>query len=212
MLNIRTYPLGYIQTNCYVISNDKKECLVIDPGGHAEEFIRELKKSNLKPLAILLTHAHFDHIGAIDQLREEYSIPVYLHKMEEKWLADPQKNGSGKYAEIPSISCREAEHLILAEQEMSIADFRFKMLFTPGHSPGSITYYFQEEGFAVVGDTLFQGSIGRTDLLGGNQKQLVDSIHSKLLTMPEDTVVYPGHGPATTIEEEMNHNPFLNGF
>ncbi len=212
MLNIRTYQLGYIQTNCYVISNQHKECLIIDPGGHAAEFIRELKKLQLKPLAILLTHAHFDHIGAVDQVRDAYSIPVYLHKAEEKWLKDPLKNGSGKYAEIPSISCKDADHLMEKEQEMNIGDFSFQLLVTPGHSPGSVTFYFKEEGFAIVGDTLFQNSIGRTDLPGGNQQQLMDSIHTKLLSMPEDTIIYPGHGTATTISEEMTHNPFLNGF
>ncbi len=210
--NVRTYPLGYIQTNCYIISNQKKECLIVDPGGHADALIKELKKLQLKPLAILLTHAHFDHIGALDEVREEFAIPVYIHKAEEKWLKDPMKNGSGKYEEIPSLVCKEADHVISSEGNMSISDFHFEMVFTPGHSPGSITYYFQQEGFAIVGDTLFENSIGRTDLPGGNEKQLMTVIHNKLLTMPEDTIIYPGHGPATTVGNEMNSNPFLHGF
>lgn len=98
------------------------------------------------------------------------------------------------------------------EEKMSIGDFEFTISHTPGHSPGSITYYFESDGFAIVGDTLFQNSIGRTDLPGGNEKQLLKSIHTKLLTLPVETVIYPGHGPASTVQAEMDSNPFLNGF
>ncbi|MFJ7826783.1 MBL fold metallo-hydrolase [Psychrobacillus sp. NPDC096623] len=212
MLNIRTYPLGYIQTNCYVVSNSEKQCLIFDPGGEADKIISELHRLKLNPLAILLTHAHFDHIGAVEQVRESFNIPVYIHTAEKKWLVDPAKNGSAKYAEIPSIICSEADFLLNSEPELKIGEFQMELLHTPGHSPGSITYYFKQEDFAIVGDTLFQNSIGRTDLPGGNQAELMKAIHSKLLTLPETTLIYPGHGASTTIEEEMETNPFLNGF
>ncbi|TQR19672.1 MBL fold metallo-hydrolase [Psychrobacillus vulpis] len=212
MLNIRTYPLGYIQTNCYVVSNASKQCLIFDPGGEGDKLIHELNRLNLKPIAILLTHAHFDHIGAVDHVRDVYNIPVYIHSAEKKWLMDPTKNGSGKYAEIPSISCKEADIILSNESELVVGDFSLQVFHTPGHSPGSITYYFSEDAFAIVGDTLFQNSIGRTDLLGGNNGELLKSIHTKLLTLPGATVLYPGHGPATTPEDEMETNPFLNGF
>ena len=212
MLNIRTYPLGYIQTNCYVISNSEKQCLIFDPGGEGEKIISELHRLKLKPLAILLTHAHFDHIGAVEEVRANFNIPVYIHSAEKKWLVDPAKNGSAKYAEIPSIICGEADFLLNNEPDLKIGEFQMELLHTPGHSPGSLTYYFKEDDFAIVGDTLFQSSIGRTDLPGGNQAELMKSIHSKLLTLPETTLIYPGHGPSTTIEDEMESNPFLNGF
>lgn len=212
MLNVRTYPLGYIQTNCYIVSNTTKQCLIFDPGGEGEKIISELHRLKMKPLAILLTHAHFDHIGAVEQLRESFGIPVYIHTAEKKWLVDPVKNGSSKYAEIPSVICKEADVLLNNEPELKIGEFHMELLHTPGHSPGSITYYFKQEDFAIVGDTLFQNSIGRTDLPGGNQTELMKAIHTKLLTLPETTLVYPGHGSSTTIEAEMESNPFLNGF
>lgn len=212
MLNIRTYPLGFIQTNCYVISNAKKECLIFDPGGNGEQLIKELNRLHLKPIAILLTHAHFDHIGAVDDVREAYRIPVYIHPTEKSWLTNAEKNGSAKYAEIPNIIAKEADVLLNHEEKMVISDFEFTISHTPGHSPGSITFYFESDGFAIVGDTLFQNSIGRTDLPGGNEKQLLKSIHSKLLILPVETVIYPGHGPASTVQAEMDSNPFLKGF
>lgn len=212
MLNVRTYPLGYIQTNCYIVSNTTKQCLIFDPGGEGEKIISELHRLKMKPLAILLTHAHFDHIGAVEQLRESFDIPVYIHTAEKKWLVDPVKNGSSKYAEIPSVICKEADVLLNNEHELKIGEFQMVLLHTPGHSPGSITYYFKQEDFAIVGDTLFQNSIGRTDLPGGNQTELMKAIHTKLLSLPETTLIYPGHGSSTTIEAEMESNPFLNGF
>lgn len=212
MLNIRTYPLGPIQANCYVVSNSEKECLIVDPGGEGNTLVRQLRAFNLKPVAILLTHAHFDHIGAVDAVREAYKIPVYLHKKESSWLQDPMKNGSGRYSEIPNVLVSPADHLIENEQILVIHHFKFEILHTPGHSPGSVSFFFKDDGFAIVGDTLFEGSIGRTDLEGGNHKQLLSSIHQKLLTLDEETIIYPGHGEPTRIDIEMEQNPFLNGF
>ncbi|QBP40910.1 MBL fold metallo-hydrolase [Paenisporosarcina antarctica] len=212
MLNIRTFPLGPLQTNCYVISNKEKHCLIIDPGEQGETLLKEIRRLQLKPLAILLTHAHFDHIGAVDVVREFFKIPVYIHQAEKSWLADSTKNGSARFRELPLVECKPADVLIEGEGQLEIGPFSCYMFYTPGHSPGSITYWFEEDGFAIVGDTLFQGSIGRTDLPHGNDKELIQSIHNKLLTLPENTICYPGHGNPTTPQEEMNQNPFLNGF
>lgn len=212
MLKIEQMELGPVQTNCYIVSNDKKECLIFDPG-EEEKRVRELlKKRDMKPLAILLTHAHFDHIGAVDELREFYSIPVYLHHLERDWMGRPNLNGSGKYAALPDYRIRDADILIKDEKELEIGTFKMDVLHTPGHSPGSITYSFPDERFAIVGDTLFRGSIGRTDLIDGSEKKLLQSIRSSLLTLPADTVLFPGHGPDTTPAEEENSNPFLKGY
>ncbi|MEK4229934.1 MBL fold metallo-hydrolase [Solibacillus sp. FSL H8-0538] len=214
MLNVRAYSLGPIQTNCYIVSNKNKDCLIFDPGEEAGRIIKEIRSKGLKPLAIFLTHAHFDHIGAVDAVRETFELPLYIHEKEVSWLSDPYKNGSGKYAELPNYAVKEPEeaHIIRKEQVIELGDFKFSAVFTPGHSPGSISFIFEEDGFAIVGDTLFERSIGRTDLPGGSEKLLLQSIHDKLLSLPEDTIIYPGHGSYTTPATEMDTNPFLNGF
>ena len=210
MLKIDQMELGPVQTNCYIISNSEKECLIFDPGEESERILALLQKKSLKPLAILLTHAHFDHIGAVDELRERYSIPVYLHYLERDWLGLPNLNGSGKYAALPDYRIKDADVLLNAERELDIGSFRMELFHTPGHSPGSVTFLFRDEGFAIVGDTLFRGSIGRTDLVDGSEKKLLKSIRESLLTLPDHMVLFPGHGPDTTPQTEMASNPFLN--
>jgi hydroxyacylglutathione hydrolase len=212
--NVRMYSLGPVQTNCYIVSNKNKDCLIFDPGEEANRIVNELRKNGLNPLAILLTHTHFDHIGAVDAIREVYSIPLYVHEKEVSWLADPLKNGSGKYAELPNyiVKAPSEAHVLKEEGEMTLGDFTFEVVHTPGHSPGSVSFIFKEDGFAIVGDTLFEQSIGRTDLIGGSMDVLLKSIQNKLLTLPEETIIYPGHGSYTTPASEMASNPFLNGF
>lgn len=214
MMNIRSYSLGPVQTNCYIVSNKEKECLIFDPGEEADRIIKTIRSNGLKPLAIFLTHAHFDHIGAVDAVREAFDLPLWIHEKEVSWLGDPAKNGSSKYAALPNyvVAKPAKENIIKTEQVFEISNFVFKAIFTPGHSPGSISYVFEQDGFAIVGDTLFEQGVGRTDLPGGSTQQLLASIHDKLLTLPEDTIVYPGHGNYTTIGSEMETNPFLSGF
>jgi len=205
-------PLGALQTNCYIVENPDKTCLIVDPGEEGNKLINVLNRRKLIPLAILLTHAHFDHIGAVNIMREAYHIPVYIHKQEGKWLTDPALNGSQLFMQVEPIRVNPADYLINHEGAMTIGTFEFQVYHTPGHSPGSISFYFDKEGVVISGDALFQGSIGRTDLPGGNHGQLIKSIHDKLLILPEDTYVLSGHGSVTTIGEEMDSNPFLNGF
>lgn len=212
LLSIRRIPLGPVQTNCYIVSNKEKECLIIDPGEQGHDLIKQIKNSNLKPVAILLTHAHFDHIGAVDSIRKEFQIDMYMHKKESNWLADPQLNGSGKYAQLPDYIVEPADHFLTPGDAQEIGNFKFDVLHTPGHSPGSISFLFDHKQIAIVGDTLFRRSIGRTDLAGGNSQLLLESIHKQLLTLDEETMVYPGHDEPTTIGEEIDGNPFLNGF
>ncbi|WHY65704.1 MBL fold metallo-hydrolase [Neobacillus sp. SuZ13] len=205
-------PLGALQTNCYIVENSDRSCLIFDPGSEGKKLIQLLNNRKLKPLAIILTHAHFDHIGGVDEVRNFYKIPVYLHKKEENWLGDPALNGSQFFMIQDSLRVNPADQIIKNEGGMKIGDFEFSIFHTPGHSPGSISCYFEEQGFVISGDALFQGSIGRTDLREGNASQLLKSIHDKLLVLPEETYVLSGHGPVTTIGAEMDSNPFLNGF
>lgn len=202
-------PLGLFQTNCYVVVNQSKEGLIIDPGDEPEKVTRLLKEEGARPLAILLTHAHLDHIGAVDDLRKEWQIPVYVHKKERYWLTDPKKNGSAFFQGVDPIQLEPADHFFNGEGAMSIGAFHFDVFETPGHSPGSVSFYFKGYNVVFSGDTLFYGSIGRTDLYGGNEERLLASIETKLLTLPGETVVCPGHGFETTIQNEKETNPFL---
>ncbi|MFF2854528.1 MBL fold metallo-hydrolase [Peribacillus sp. NPDC058002] len=201
-------PLGPLQTNCYVVS-DGQDCIIFDPGEEPHKIIQYIQTKNLKPLAILLTHAHFDHIGALDAIRDHYGIPAYIHEKEAKWLLDPALNGSQNWFPESPMRMKPADHILANEQELTIGGFTFEVLETPGHSPGSVSYYVKEERFLFSGDVLFQGSVGRTDLIGGSEAVLLNSIETKLLTLSDDAIVFPGHGPVTTIMDEKNTNPFL---
>ncbi|SDI32252.1 MBL fold metallo-hydrolase [Natribacillus halophilus] len=209
-MNWKQAPLGPAQTNAYVLHNQEGEAVIFDPGGAGEAFEAALKRDNITPLAILLTHAHFDHIGALDHIRDAFNIPVYLHKREESWLADPEKNLS--IAMTPEgITSRPADYLLAGEKTLPVGPFTFQLYETPGHSPGSLSYYHEATGTVFSGDVLFQAGIGRTDLPGADEGTLLGSIHHKLLELPENTAVACGHGPTTTIAAEMDTNPFLNG-
>ena len=201
-------PLGPLQTNCYILSDDES-CVIFDPGEEPQKIIQYIQTKKLKPQAVLLTHAHFDHIGALDVIREQYQIPAYVHEKEAKWLMDPALNGSQRWFPNDVVRLKPAEHVLSSEQEISIGKFHFQLFETPGHSPGSISYYLKEHGMVFSGDVLFLNSVGRTDLPGGNEGQLIQSIETKLLTLPDDTIVFPGHGPVTTIRDERENNPFL---
>ncbi len=205
-------PLGPLQTNAYLLSKPSKECIIFDPGSDAGRLISIIQQQQLKPIAILLTHAHFDHIGAVDEVRETWNIPVYVHEKEKNWLGDPALNGSQFFIPGGGITAKNADHLIKNEGEFTVGSFTITLFHTPGHSPGSISFYVKEIDVVFAGDALFEGSIGRTDLPGGNHAQLIASIHEKLLSLPEETLVLSGHGGETTIGAEMDHNPFLNGF
>ncbi|MGP4072477.1 MBL fold metallo-hydrolase [Piscibacillus sp. B03] len=206
-MNIKHFELGLLGTNCYIIESDKK-ALVIDPGGDYNILDQHFIEQDIKPIAILLTHAHFDHIGAVDPLRKNYDIPVYMHSEEKEWLTNPSFNGSKLFG-VGEIYSTEPAEFYLEEGFFEIDSFSFDVFHTPGHSPGSISFWFKEDSTLVAGDTLFNGSIGRTDLPFGQHDQLIKNIKNKILTLPANSVVYPGHGPSTTIEKEKNHNPFL---
>lgn len=206
-MRISHLSLGLVQTNTYFIEGDKG-VILIDPSGESDRIIKKLHEIN-KPLqAILLTHAHFDHIGALDDVLARYDVPVYMHQEEFDFLTSPMKNGSEKFEQygVPQI-ISEARPKALQEGDFEIAGMPFKVLHTPGHSPGSLSYVFKD--FAVVGDTLFNNGIGRTDLYRGSHETLVQAIKSKLFKLEPDLPIFPGHGPYTTIEQEKISNPYL---
>lgn len=203
-------PLGPLQTNCYILSKEQS-CIIFDPGEEPQKIIQYIQTQKLKPLAVLLTHAHFDHIGAVDAIREQYQIPAYIHEKEAKWLMEPELNGSQRWFPDHPLRQKPAENLLSGEQDIQIGPFQFQIFETPGHSPGSISYYLKENEMVFSGDVLFQNSVGRTDLPGGNELVLFQSIIDHLLPLTDDTIVCPGHGPVTTIKDEKDHNPFLRG-
>lgn len=207
MIKISRMPLGPMATNAYIIY-ENKQAIVIDPGGDFEKLNSYLQERELDVIAVLLTHAHFDHIGAVDQVREAYGAPVYLHEAESDWLMDPSKNGSSLFP-VGEVTAKPADRSLEAGQ-LEIGPFTFEVRHTPGHSPGSMSFVFRNQRFTVAGDTLFQRGMGRTDLPGGDREQLEQSINEQLFSLRNDMRIYPGHGLATTIEEEKKENPFFN--
>jgi len=201
-MNVHTLPLGPLQTNCYIIYKNNA-ALIIDPGNEAHKVIDFIAEESLTPKAILLTHAHYDHIGAVGELRKHYNIDVYLHEAEAKWLSDPPYNSAGLFPHTD-----EPEHL-LVEGQLSIGDFTFSVLHTPGHSPGSVSFIFHDEKKIFSGDVLFRFGVGRTDLFQSSPQDLVYSLREKLYKLPDDFTVYPGHGTTTTIGDEKRQNPYV---
>ncbi len=209
-MKIDHFILGDYQTNCYVLrkSEEASCCLIIDTGLEVAELIDFLQENKLNPTAVVLTHGHADHITGVPLLRSNYpDIKVYVHKLDAELLTTPTKNLSMLAGKM--FKTTPADSVVEEPDVIDQADIKLEVLHTPGHTQGGICLYSKDEGIIFVGDTLFAESVGRTDFPGGSMTQLVKAIKEKLLTLPGETVVYPGHGPTTTIGQEKAHNQFL---
>ena len=206
-LELQNCIVGSVYTNCYFLKNKETgELLIVDPGDAADMIERKVSEMQGKPVGILLTHGHFDHIMAADEVRKKYNIPIYASEKEETTLLDPKVNlsvfGDG--------SCTlDADVYLKDLQVVELAGFSVQMIETPGHTVGSCCYYLKEEGVLFSGDTVFQGSVGRTDFPEGSTAAIVRSLHRLLDTLPDETEVYPGHDASTTIGYEKRYNPFV---
>jgi len=198
---------GPLEVNCYILGCKKTgEAAVIDPGGNAEEITSLIEELNLKLKWILITHGHFDHTGGLKKLKELTGGIICIHP-EDMFLFETGSE-SALFWGFKIDSPPSPDRLLADSEEIRIGEHKIKVLHTPGHSPGGVCYYTEDKIF--VGDVLFSGSIGRTDLPGGDHRTLLNTIKEKLLTLPEETKVYPGHGTSTTISQEIKGNPFLH--
>ncbi|MDQ5818908.1 MAG: MBL fold metallo-hydrolase [Actinomycetota bacterium] len=202
--------VGPFQENCYVVGDEETGAgAIVDPGDEAARIALAVEQTNLEISQILITHTHIDHVGAVASLVDEYSCQVLMHAEAEPMLGQlpTQAMMMGlRFGEVPTV-----DRHIKDEEVIEVGGLQLRSLYTPGHAPGHIAFYIESEGLLLSGDALFAGSVGRVDLPGGSMEVLMRSIEERLLTLPDETRVYPGHGPETTIGNERVHNPFLQG-
>lgn len=209
-MNVKIFMGGDDSATSYIVYNEKKEAVLIDPSFKASKIVKWLKEESINLLAILLTHGHFDHIEGIEEVKKSFSCPIYIEKNDEVLLDNPYKNGSvlfGKYVQVV-----EKTENLWDEETLHFSDIEVQVIHTPFHTPGSVCFYFPKIQSLFTGDTLFYRSIGRTDLPLGNAKDVANSLLKlkKLYETNGDMKVYPGHGNSTSLEKEMKFNPFMN--
>ena len=197
-----------IGTNCYLVINEEtKETVMVDPGAYPAKVKNAVKEQGLKLKAVLLTHAHFDHIMGLSDVMEDVKVPVYVEEADLPMMTDGESNLSSTYVRG---GYRFEEAVPVSDgQQLEIAGFQFRVIHTPGHTQGGVCYYIEEEKALFSGDTLFCQSVGRTDFPTGKSSTLIHSIQDKLMPLPDDTMVYTGHEDMTTIGMERKYNPFL---
>jgi hydroxyacylglutathione hydrolase len=204
---IETLPVGALQTNCYLVGCEQTRlCAVIDPGGDAADILAAIQRNGLTLKVVLLTHAHFDHIGAVAEIVEATRASVAMHPADLPLLR--ARGGAALFGVFMRPS-PDPDIELADGQVIELGALRLRVLHTPGHTPGHVTFHAATARTAFDGDVLFQQGIGRTDFPGSSFQQLMDSIRNKLFTLPDDTTIYPGHGPATTVGDEKRYNPFL---
>ena len=203
-LRIKSMVMGPVATNCYYFYDEEKtEAVVIDPPVKGEWIHDHLKGKGLQVAAILFTHGHFDHISGANALRNASSAKIYAPLPEREMLEDPSLNLSDQNVSV------KADVFLTDGEELTVAGITMRVIFTPGHTSGGCCYYLEKDKALFSGDTLFAGSVGRTDLPTGSHAQLIASVREKLMVLPDDVIVYPGHGESTTIGEERKYNLFL---
>jgi hydroxyacylglutathione hydrolase len=202
--------VGMLQTNCYLLGNEKnRQAVVIDPGGDSERIVRRIQQLGLDLAAILNTHGHFDHIMEAWTLKQRLGGEIYLHSQDETIFKQSMAGMGSLFAPHRQATTGTIDRPLTEGDSLAFGPIRLQVLETPGHSPGHVSFHFQEAGIIFVGDTLFAGSIGRTDLPGGSYSQLIRSVREKIFPLDGKTIVYPGHGPKTTVEHEKKNNPFF---
>ncbi len=211
MLSIKSFEFSPIQENTYILYNEFNDCVIIDPGcyydAEKDELVAFITENKLKPLMLINTHCHLDHVFGNKMVAEKFGLTLQIHEKEKAVLAFAPT--SGLMYEMP-FDNYEGDFILLNEGDtIKIGADELSILLTPGHSPGSLSFYCAADKFVISGDVLFKNSVGRSDLPGGNHEQLIKSIKDKLMPLPNETVVYSGHGPATTIGEEKKYNPYL---
>ncbi len=202
---IETVPVGSLETNAYIVAaDDSAEAAVIDPGEDGGRILATAEAAGLTIKKIILTHGHWDHIGAVAEVVEATGAEVYIHEDDLEYLADPDKNLSGLVFERRES---RADHTVIAGDTVTVGPLELSVIHTPGHTPGGISLLV--EGNLFCGDLVFYNSVGRTDLPGGNNEQMHKSVHGQVMVLPDETHIFPGHGPATTVGRERAENPFL---
>lgn len=206
MLKIGKIVMGSVQTNCYFLyQEDEKKIIVVDPADRGEYLYNAFKEAGLEVAAILLTHAHFDHIWGCNQLRELAGVQVFAFE-DEKDLCESAKLNVSEDVGRPYTAM--VDWYLKDGETVTIEGMEFKVIWTPGHTQGSCCYYFEKDNILISGDTLFEGSVGRSDLPTGDGKLLLCSLKERLMILPDETLVFPGHGNSTTIADEKKYNPF----
>jgi glyoxylase-like metal-dependent hydrolase (beta-lactamase superfamily II) len=211
MLSIKKFTFNPFQENTYIIQGNNKECLIIDPGccnvSENNMLLEYIAQQELAPVMLLNTHCHIDHILGNHLVSKTYQLKLHAHANEKPVLASG--NAVSSMYGVPYITSPDIEVFLSEEEEISFSGMNIQVIHAPGHSPGSVCFYFKEEGFLIGGDVLFLNSIGRTDLPLGHHETLINSIKSKLFNLPDETVVHSGHGPQTSIGFEKKTNPYL---
>lgn len=209
-LFVKIFPVGPLQCNCTIIGDKiTGEAIVVDPGGDADKILQILEEQGLKVTKILHTHAHFDHFLASGEMRAKTGASLCLHKGDQ-WLWEHLPDQCSLFGIACDSAMPPPDHWLEPEEELPLAEVSGKAIFTPGHTPGSMSFLFEDANLLIAGDTLFKGSIGRTDLWGGDFDTIVRSIKQQLYPLDESLTVVTGHGPTTTIGYELRHNPFVH--